>query len=94
MEPERFMIPCLSKKILGIECMGWGTQRAFFMVVDGEFVAAFKMFPPIYTTILFFVFVGLHFVDKSRNYHKFMIGFGIINALIMIAAYIFKMTNT
>ncbi len=93
MDTERYMIPCMSKKFLGIECMGCGTQRALVLVFEGEFVAAFKMFPPIYTTILFFVFVGLHFLDKSRNYHKLIIGFGIMNALIMITAYIFKMTN-
>ncbi len=93
MDAEKYMIPCLSKKLLGIDCMGCGTQRALLLIFKGEFSAAFHMFPAIYTTLLFFVFIALHFADKSRNYNKIIIGTAIANALIMITAYILKMTN-
>ena len=83
----------MNKKIFGIDCMGCGTQRALALVLKGDFSAAFHMFPAIYTTLLFFGFLGLHFIDKSRNYHKIIIGLAITNALIMIIAYIHKMTN-
>ena len=81
------MIPCMSKKFFGFDCMGCGTQRALLLILNGEFIEAFKMFPAIYTTILFFCIVFLHFIDKSRSYHKLIIGFAILNALIMIVSY-------
>lgn len=87
------MLPCLSKKYLGLECMGCGSQRALFMVFRGDFVDAFFMFPAIYTTLLFFIFVGLNFIDKSRNYHKLLISSAIINAIIMIGAFLYKISN-
>ncbi len=87
---EDLMIPCMSKSIFGMECLGCGTQRALLLLLRGDFVAAFNMFPAIYTTIFLFLFIGLHFIDKARNYHKLIIGFAIVNAVIMIISYIYK----
>jgi len=87
------MIPCMNKKLFGVECLGCGTQRALILLLRGEFTAAFHMFPAIFTTILFFGVLGLNFIDKSRNYHKTIISLAIINAIIMIVSYIYKMTN-
>ena len=93
MDIEKYMIPCVNKKLFGVECLGCGTQRALLLLLRGEFNAAFHMFPAIFTTILFFGVLGLHFIDKSRNYHKIIVSLAIINAVIMIVSYIYKMTN-
>lgn len=93
MDLEKYMLPCLNKKLFGIECLGCGTQRAIVLILKGDFIAAFYQFPAIYTTLLFFGFVGLHFIDKSRNYHKTMISLAIFNTILMIVSYIYKMTH-
>ena len=93
MDLSEYMIPCMSKSIFGIDCLGCGTQRALLLVLNGQFLKAFYMFPAIYTTIALFLFLGLHFVDKSRNYHKKIVYLAIINAVIMIVSYIYKLTN-
>lgn len=87
------MLPCVNKKIFGIECLGCGTQRAFMLVLKGEFAEAFRMFPAIFTTILLFIFIGLLIFDKKRNYNTIVSGLAIINAVIMIISYIYKITN-
>lgn len=86
------MLPCLNKKLFGVDCLGCGTQRALLQVCEGHFVAAFHQFPAIYTTILFFGFLALHFIDKSRNYERIVIGLAVTNAVIMIASYLIKMS--
>ena len=86
------MIPCMNKKLFGIDCPGCGTQRSLALLLNGEFNAALLQFPAIYTTLLLFGFLGLHFIDKSRDYHKIIIGLAIINALIIIISYIYKIT--
>lgn len=93
MDLEQFMIPCMNKQLFGIDCPGCGMQRSLSLIFKGEFVDAFFMFPAIYTLITFFVFVALNFLDSKRNYHKIMIGLGIINGLIMIISYIYKILN-
>ena len=90
---EKYMIPCLFKKTTGIDCVGCGFQRAVYMVFTGDFKDAFYMFPAVYTTLLFFGMLALHFIDKSRNYHKFIVVLAIVNAFIMIVSYIYKMTH-
>jgi hypothetical protein len=87
------MAPCMNKSLFGVDCLGCGTQRSLLLLINGDFLAAFHLFPAIYTTLLLFAFLGLHFVDKSRSYHKIIIGLAIGNAVIMIIAYIYKMTN-
>ena len=87
------MIPCFSKRLFGVECLGCGTQRALLLVLKGNFSGAFHQFPAIYTTILLFGVLGLHFIDKGRNYHKMIVSLAITNAIIMIVSYIYKMTH-
>ena len=93
MDVEKYMLPCVNKKIFGIDCPGCGTQRALMSLFKGEFVDAFHFFPAIYTSILLFIFLGLHLVDKTRNYTNVIIVTAIGNAAIMIISYIYKMTN-
>jgi hypothetical protein len=87
---EDFMIPCMNKSLLGFECFGCGTQRAILLLTEGHFKAAFQMFPAIYTSLLFFIILGLYWLDKKRNYEKAVISLAIINAILIIVAYIYK----
>ncbi len=87
------MIPCMNKQLFGVDCLGCGTQRALLLLLNGDFVKAFYLFPAIYTTLLFFGVLALHFLDKSRNYNKLVIGLAIVNASIMIVSYLYKMTT-
>ena len=90
---EEYMLPCMNKKLFGVECFGCGTQRSLALLLKGDFVGAFNMYPAIFTTLLFFVVVGLHFIDKSRNYHKAIISLAVINAIIMVVSYFYRVTN-
>ena len=87
------MLPCFSKSLFGVECLGCGTQRALLLLFQGDFVGAFKMYPAIYTLILFFLFILLHFIDKTRNYSSYIKWFAIINGFIMITSYLIKINN-
>ena len=90
MNLEHYLFPCLSKTLFGVECFGCGFQRAFLLLLDGKFWAAFQMYPAIYTTLLFFGIIGLHFADKRHNYQKYIIGMAIIQGLVMVLGYYFK----
>jgi len=86
------MLPCFVKKYFGFDCPGCGMQRSFIMVLKGDFIDAFHMFPAIYTSILFFIFVALNFTDKSRNYHKPLIILAIFNGVVMASNFIYKLS--
>ncbi len=61
---EDYMLPCLSKKFLGFDCLGCGLQRAIIAFLHGDFVTAFKMYPAIYSLLLFGGFILVNFFYK------------------------------
>ena len=86
---ERNMGTC-SWKELGVECVGCGTQRALILVLKGEFIAAFKMYPPIYTIIIMVVFLILHIKFRFKNGHNIVLGLFILNLILILANYFIK----
>lgn len=48
---EDYMLPCFTKKIFGVDCPGCGMQRAASFLVQGDFSAAFEMYPAIFAII-------------------------------------------
>lgn len=90
---EDYMLPCLSKKLFGVDCFGCGIQRSLVLLMKGEFEAAFYMYPAIYSMILFFLFIGVSLIDKSRSYHKIIVFFGIVTAFIMVFSYFYKLLH-
>lgn len=87
------MLPCLNKKLFGIDCPGCGLQRSVVLVSKGEFKNAFYRFPPIYTSFLFIIVVFFHFTLKKKITSKLIIILAILNTVITIVAYILKMNK-
>lgn len=90
MNIEDFMLTCPSKKFLGVECLGCGAQRAIVLVFEGKFSEAFKMYPAVYTLLLFFLILGVSFIDKKRKYSSVLVMLVIINLMIMVVSYVYK----
>ena len=90
MNLEKYMIPCLSKTLFGIECLGCGFQRSLLLLLRGNFRGSFEMFPAIIPSLLFLVFIGLHLVNNRIFSQKIVFVFGVINVVFMIAGYAYK----
>ncbi len=89
---EEFMLPCLNKQLFGFDCLGCGAQRAFVLVFQGEFTAAFKMYPAIYTILLLLVFLVVNLFVKFRGDWYVKAGLIIFNAFLIITAYFYKLS--
>ena len=87
---DKYMLPCLSKTLFGFECLGCGLQRSFILLIKGEFIGAFKMYPAIYTLIFMFVFIFLSFKTKYKHSKKIISRLAYLNLTIMIINYIIK----
>jgi len=90
MDLEKYMFPCLSKTLFGIECLGCGFQRSFVLLLQGDFSGSFKMYPALITTILFLVIIALSFIQKSKNYYNLIFISAVLNGIFMVAGYIYK----
>ena len=91
LEIEKYMLPCLNKKLFGIECLGCGLQRSIVLLFQGEFLAAFKMYPAIYTLILLglFLIVNAYVRFKKNKFIKHALI--TLNVIVVVIGYIIKM---
>ena len=87
---DKYMLPCLNKKLFGLECMGCGFQRSFVLLLNGEFVDAFKMYPAIYTLIALVLLIGVNMLKPSKIIYNSLLALGIINLLIIIGNFFMK----
>ena len=90
---EQYMLPCLNKKLFGIECLGCGMQRSFILVFQGDFVGAFKMYPAIFTLIILVLFIIFNLFKKFKYDYKIKMGLLYLNIVIIVVSYLIKITN-
>lgn len=90
---EDFMLPCLNKQLFGIDCLGCGIQRATALLFQGEFVAAFKMYPAIYTLIILLFFLITNIWVKFKYDRIIKISLIVLNVLIVVIGYMIKMNK-
>ncbi len=84
------MLPCLSKRLFGVDCIGCGMQRSVVLLLKGEFMAAFYMYPAIYPLLTLLVFISFNFFVQFKNDWVIKMSLMIITALTMIVSYIIK----
>lgn len=90
MSPEDYMLPCLNKKLLGVDCMGCGMQRSLALILDGDLIGAFYMYPAIYTLILLIGFAFVNYFKNFKNSSKIIITLAIINLVLILGNFILK----
>ncbi len=84
-------MPCMNKKLFGIECPGCGLQRSVLLLFEGEFLAAFHMYPAIYTLIPLALMLVMNRFSKSRLLGALIIGFSIASVALIVGNYILKL---
>lgn len=88
---EKHMLPCINKKLFGFDCMGCGIQRSISLLLQGDFLGAFKMYPAIFTLILF---IGYIFLNLKFNFYnsQFIIRLLLaINTVLIVGNFILKL---
>ncbi|WP_298368833.1 DUF2752 domain-containing protein [uncultured Lutibacter sp.] len=89
---ESNLLSCSWKQYLNQECMGCGMQRAIILLLKGEFIQSFKMYPALFTLIIMFVYLILHLKFDFKIGHLILKYLFFINVIIILANYILKLT--
>lgn len=88
---EEYMIPCLNKKFFGFECMGCGLQRSAALILKGEFVNAFYMYPAVYSIIALFGFIIINHFKNFKFGNKIIIILALLNVFVIVGSYFLKL---
>lgn len=87
---EDYMLPCFTKKIFGFDCPGCGLQRAMAFLSQGEFGAAWEMYPAIYAIIPLFGFLAADQLFQIKYANKIIITLTIASLGLILSNYILK----
>lgn len=87
---EEYMLPCLNKKLLGFECFGCGIQRALALILEGDFIGAFYMYPAIYSLILLFGLIIFNAFKNVKLGTKIITILAILNGIIIVTSFTIK----
>ena len=87
---EDYMMPCLNKKLFGFECPGCGLQRSAALILKGEFMAAFEMYPAIYAIILLFGFLLVNRFFAIKYSNQIIITLVISTVTLILTNYVLK----
>lgn len=88
---ESWMLPCLNKMIFGIDCPGCGMQRALALLFQGDFQAAFELYPPVYTALPLVLSALFLLNRRFKIGPKVVLITGIIHSITVLIAYAVKM---
>lgn len=88
---EDYMIPCLNKKFFGFECMGCGLQRSAALILKGEFVNAFYMYPAVYSIMALFGFIIINHFKNFKFGNKIIIILALLNVFVIVGSYFLKL---
>ena len=90
---DDFMLPCLNKTLFGVDCLGCGIQRSISLIFQGQFVAAYKMYPAIFTLFILAIFLIFNLFIKFKHDYKIKMGIILLNVIIVVISYLFKITR-
>jgi len=90
---DKYMFPCFTKKYFGFECAGCGIQRSLALIYEGEFIAAFKMYPGIYGLLLLAFFIILNIFIKFKYSTKIITITAAVTVATIVISYIIKITT-
>ncbi|MEW2921520.1 DUF2752 domain-containing protein [Muricauda sp. ANG21] len=88
-----YMLPCLNKKLFGLECPGCGMQRSVHLLFQGDFVGAFKMYPAIYPILILLAFLVSNIFVKYKFADQIKLILMLTTATAILVSYLLKMNN-
>lgn len=90
---ENYMLPCFSKQLFGMDCPGCGLQRSVVFLLKGEFIAAFQMYPAIYTLIPLAGTLILNRLTGLKYANQLIIGLSISSVALILINFILKLIH-
>ncbi len=87
---EDYMLPCFSKKIFGIDCPGCGLQRSLAFLFQGDFAAAWDIYPAIFTIIPLLGFYIASLMVSIKHVNKIILLLVFSSAGLILTNYILK----
>ena len=71
--------------------MGCGLQRSVVLLINGQLLEAFFMYPAIYTIIALFGFIIINHFKNYKYGNKIIIILAILNVVVIMGSFLLKL---
>ena len=90
---DKYMLPCISKQLFGIDCPGCGFQRSIALLLQGDFEASFLMYPGLMPMFALFGFLALNRFVSFRRANTIIILLAGTTVLTILGNFFIKIIN-
>lgn len=89
---ETHQLSCWIKSVTGIECPGCGMQRAILLLVKGDILASFRIYPGLFPLLLFFILAILKICGIKKIQSELLKIMGFVCLATILISYLLKLT--
>ena len=91
---DSWMLPCFTKQIIGMDCPGCGIQRSISLLLQGQVVESFLMYPALIPIIFLLGFLIFDMFVSIKHSEQIKLWGTILVIGTIITSYIIKLTLT
>lgn len=89
---ESHLLPCWFKAVFGFECPGCGFQRAFLLLLRGEWRVSVMTYPALLPLLLFLLLCLLKIAGLEKIKNEYLKIAGFVCLAIILISYLLKLT--
>lgn len=87
------MMECSWKSWFGVECLTCGFQRSLELLLKGDLLNSFYMFPATIPLLLTFIYTLLHLRFKFTNGASWVLGFFSLSVVLIVVNFSIKLST-
>lgn len=88
---DSWMLPCMSKQLIGLDCPGCGIQRSISFLLEGNISDSFLIYPGLFPGIFLFFFLIFDWFKDIRNGEQIKLWATMITIGTILTSYFIKM---
>ncbi|MFB0903861.1 MAG: DUF2752 domain-containing protein [Nonlabens sp.] len=88
---DSWMLPCMSKQLIGMDCPGCGIQRSISFLLEGNISDSFLIYPGLFPGIFLFFFLIFDWFKDIRNGEEIKLWATVITIGTILTSYFIKM---
>jgi hypothetical protein len=89
---DSWMLPCFTKQVIGMDCPGCGIQRSISLLLHGEVLDSFLMYPALFPVIFLLGFLFFDMFAYVKYGEQIKLWGTIITIGTILTSYIIKLT--
>lgn len=90
---QKHMLPCAYKYFFGIDCPICGAQRSLLLLMQGNFVESFRLYPPLIFLLALIFLVIAYLIFPKIIKARFLKQYAVFVLMVIAVNYAYKIAT-